>query len=447
MTELKYFGTDGIRGRVGKKPMDAEFLLHLGWAVGVVLAQSHHQPVILLGRDTRASGMLLQSALQAGLTAAGVHVHTLGVVPTPAVAHLTQSLRATAGCIISASHNPFYDNGVKFFNAQGEKFSDEMQLAIESLMDEPMTTVAPEFLADVITLPDAAGRYSEFCKSTFPAQINLNGLKIVVDCAHGATFSVAPMIFHELGADVISMGNTPDGININDGCGATDLKALQLAVRDHHADCGIALDGDGDRVMMVDHTGEMVDGDQLLCILAVHANQHEKVHGVVGTLMTNWGFEQAMKQHAIPFLRSAVGDRFVLEMLKQENWILGGESSGHLLNLSLTTTGDGIISALQVLKVIKITGNSLLDLKQCMTKTPQVMINVPIYQQPFVLANYPRIQSAVHQVESDLMDCGRVLLRPSGTEPLVRVMVEGGCEEQVRRLAQSLADEVSRETA
>ena len=447
MAQQRYFGTDGIRGRVGKRFMNPEFLQHLGWAMGTVLAQSQSQPVLLLGRDTRASGMMLQSALQAGLTAAGVQVHTLGVIPTPAVAYLTQSLRATAGCIISASHNPYYDNGVKFFNAQGEKLSDAMELAIEALLDQPMTTASPDIIADVKSLPDAGGRYSEFCKSTFPASLTLNGLKIVVDCAHGATYAVAPMIFHELGAEVLTIGDAPNGLNINEGCGATELRALQAAVREHQADLGIALDGDGDRVMMVDHHGESVDGDELLCILTMHAHQQGCVNGVVGTLMTNWGFEQAMKQHAIPFVRASVGDRYVLEALKREGWTLGGESSGHLLNLALTTTGDGVISALQVLTVLKITGKSLNELKQCMQKTPQVMINVPIFRQPFEISHYPAIELAVQRVEEELAGSGRVLLRPSGTEPLVRVMVEGESEEQVRRLAKILADEVSQETA
>lgn len=447
MAQQRYFGTDGIRGRVGKRFMNPEFLQHLGWAIGTVLAQSQSQPVLLLGRDTRASGMMLQSALQAGLTAAGVQVHTLGVIPTPAVAYLTQSLRATAGCIISASHNPYYDNGVKFFNAQGEKLSDAMELAIEALLDQPMTTASPDIIADVKSLPDAGGRYSEFCKSTFPASLTLNGLKIVVDCAHGATYAVAPMIFHELGAEVLTIGDAPNGLNINEGCGATELRALQAAVREHQADLGIALDGDGDRVMMVDHHGESVDGDELLCILTMHAHQQGCVNGVVGTLMTNWGFEQAMKQHVIPFVRASVGDRYVLEALKREGWTLGGESSGHLLNLALTTTGDGVISALQVLTVLKITGKSLNELKQCMQKTPQVMINVPIFRQPFEISHYPAIELAVQRVEEELSGSGRVLLRPSGTEPLVRVMVEGESEEQVRRLAKTLADEVSQETA
>ena len=447
MTQQRYFGTDGIRGRVGKRYMNPDFLLRLGWAMGVVLSQAHSQPVLLLGRDTRASGMMLQSALQAGLTAAGVQVHTLGVIPTPAVAYLTQSLRATAGCIISASHNPYYDNGVKFFNAQGEKLSDDMELAIEALLDQPLTTVLPENIADVISLPDAGGRYSEFCKSTFPASLTLSGLKLVVDCAHGATHAVAPMIFHELGADVVTMGDAPTGLNINEDCGATSLRALQVAVREHQADLGIALDGDGDRLMMVDHQGVCVDGDELLCILTMHAYQQGSISGVVGTLMTNWGFEQAMKECAIPFVRASVGDRFVLEALKEKGWSLGGEGSGHLLNLSLTTTGDGIISALQILTILKTTGKPLSVLKQCMKKTPQIMINVPIYEQPFELSNYAAIESAIQRVEAELAGSGRVLLRPSGTEPLVRVMVEGRCEEQVRQLAKTLADEVSRETA
>ncbi|HAG62401.1 MAG TPA: phosphoglucosamine mutase, partial [Coxiellaceae bacterium] len=344
-------------------------------------------------------------------------------------------------------HNPYFDNGVKFFNAQGEKLSDAMELAIEALLDQPMTTVSPDVIADVKSLPDAGGRYSEFCKSTFPASLTLNGLKVVVDCAHGATYAVAPMIFHELGAEVITIGDAPNGLNINEGCGATELRALQAAVREHQADLGIALDGDGDRVMMVDHRGESVDGDELLCILTMHAHQQGCVNGVVGTLMTNWGFEKAMKQHAIPFIRASVGDRYVLEALKREGWKLGGESSGHLLNLALTTTGDGVISALQVLTVLKITGKSLNELKQCMQKTPQVMINVPIYRQPFEISHYPAIELAVQRVEEELEGSGRVLLRPSGTEPLVRVMVEGDSEEQVRRLAKTLADEVSQETA
>ena len=443
MKKQHYFGTDGIRGRVGSKHMNTSFMLQLGYATGVVLAERYDDPVILLGLDTRASGAMLQSALQAGLTSAGVKVNVLGVVPTPAVAYLTQSLRASAGVVISASHNPYYDNGVKFFNSCGEKFSDEMELAIESLLEKPMDLVDPLKVAGVDYLPDASGRYSEFCKSTFPSNLNLDGLNIIVDCANGATHAVAPMIFHELGANVTQIGANPNGININQDCGATSLQALQAAIIEQSADLGIALDGDGDRLMMVDSHGEAIDGDQILCLLTIDQHQKGMLDGVVGTLMSNWGLEQALKKNGIDFKRSNVGDRYVLEMLKQNSWTLGGESSGHIVDLKHTTTGDGIITALQVLKVIRESGCSLYDLKQCMQKAPQVMINVPTNGLSFDVKYYPKLQHRIEQVELQLAGRGRVLLRPSGTEPLVRVMVEGNDSVEVKVLAKNLADFVA----
>ncbi len=439
--EKQYFGTDGIRGRVGKDNITAEFMLKLGWAFGQVLNRER-RPKVLIGRDTRISGMVLQSALQAGLSASGVDAQLLGVLPTPAVAYLTRSQRADAGIVITASHNPYFDNGVKFFNAEGMKLSDEMELAIERQINAAMVMASSESLGTVCEVTDAGGRYIEFCKSIFPSQLNLHNLKIVLDSAHGATYQVAPAIFHELGAEVVSLFSQPDGFNINENCGATNVVALQQKVVESGADIGIAFDGDGDRLMLVDHRGERVDGDQILFILSqgISTGMASK-QGVVGTLMSNLGLEQALQNAGVDFVRSAVGDRYVLAELLQRGWTLGGESSGHIVNLDHTTTGDGIISALEVLRVMQMSGQSLNDLKQTMTMRPQVMINVPVFEVVDLQA-YPKVQEEIEKAKTQLGSAGRILVRPSGTEPCVRVMAEGEDEADIRATVESLADRV-----
>ncbi len=440
--ERKYFGTDGIRGRVGDGVMTPEFVLKLGWAVGRVLCNEKND-LVLIGKDTRISGYMFESVLEAGLSAAGVNARLLGPMPTPAIAYLTRTLRAAAGIVISASHNPYYDNGVKFFSSEGKKLPDSVELEIENQLDQPLEVVSSDKLGKVERVSDAAGRYIEFCKSTIPTRIKLNGLKLVVDCAHGATYHIAPNVFSELGAEVISLSSKPNGLNINENCGATDPKALRMAVIEHHADLGIAIDGDGDRLIMVDDTGAIVDGDELLYIIAQARKSENLLHGgVVGTLMSNLGLEHALRENDIEFGRAAVGDRYVMEMLKERSWILGGESSGHIICLDRTTTGDGIISALQVLQVLVNQQISLRTAKSGMSKYPQILINVPI-QEKIDLENTPQIQQAVKDAESDLADSGRVLLRPSGTEPLVRVMVEGVDAPKVQQLAQQIADSVA----
>lgn len=440
--ERKYFGTDGIRGRVGDGVMTPEFVLKLGFAVGRILC-SENNNLVLIGKDTRISGYMFESVLEAGLSAAGVHARLLGPMPTPAVAYLTRTLRAAAGIVISASHNPYYDNGVKFFSSEGKKLPDSIELEIESQLDKPLEVVDSDQLGKVERITDAAGRYIEFCKSTIPTRITLSGLKIVLDCAHGATYHIAPNVFTELGAEVVSLSSSPNGININDKCGATDPKALRMAVIEHHADLGIAIDGDGDRLIMVDDTGAIVDGDELLYVIAQARKSENLLHGgVVGTLMSNLGLEHALRAKDIEFSRAAVGDRHVMEMLKQRSWLIGGESSGHIICLDRTTTGDAIISALQVLQVLVTQQVSLRDVKSGMSKYPQVLINVPI-KAKIDLENSPQIQQAVKDAESDLADTGRVLLRPSGTEPLVRVMVEGIDAPKVQQLAQQIADSVA----
>lgn len=443
----RYFGTDGIRGRVGGDKINAEFLLKLGWAFGCSLVETHtgSQPAkVIIGCDTRVSGPMIESALEAGLTAAGVNVRRLDVLPTPAIAHLTASLRADAGIVISASHNPYYDNGVKFFNAQGMKLSDEAELDIEAKMDKPMITVNSDNIGNSKFLPEIRMRYIAYCKTTFPAKLSLDGLKIVVDCANGATYDVAPHVFHELGAEVITIANTPDGFNINEKCGATHLALLQQRVLEHKADLGVALDGDGDRLMLVDHLGEVVDGDEVLCILAhdLNAQAANKPVGIVGTVMSNLGLEQSIKSIGMEFIRSKVGDRYVLEELANHQWTLGGESSGHIVNLDYATTGDGIISALQVLRVLQAAKTTLHAAKKVMTKCPQTLINVPAKGSKDI-SDYPEILEAVHLTEQQLQDQGRVLLRPSGTEPLIRVMVEGNDKQLVEAAAQQLADVVA----
>ena len=433
----KYFGTDGIRGPVGTPPITADFVLKLGWAAGKTFSPSGGG-TILIGKDTRISGYLFESALEAGLASAGVHVTMLGPMPTPAVAYLTRAVSADAGIVISASHNPFSDNGIKFFSSEGRKLPDEVELEIERLIDEPMTTVASADLGKADRMNDAVGRYVEFCKTTFPKSLNLKQMKLVVDCAHGATYKIAPAVFQELGAQVIAIGCSPDGLNINEGFGATSPEALAERVVQEGADLGIALDGDGDRLVMVDHLGEVVDGDELLLIIALHQQAKGLLTGgVVGTLMSNLGLEVALKDRGIAFARAQVGDRYVVAKLLQEGWHLGGEGSGHILCLDRATTGDGVVSALQVLRAITDQGKTLAELKTAMTKFPQVMINVPANSAKVMENN--AVQSAVRDVDAVLGDKGRVLLRPSGTEPLIRVMVEGEDAPQVRRLAAHLA--------
>ncbi|MFN3785789.1 MAG: phosphoglucosamine mutase [Thiothrix sp.] len=419
-----YFGTDGIRGKIGKYPMTPDFVLKLGWAAGKVLANNGH-PLVLIGKDTRISGYMLESALQAGLVAAGVNIRLLGPMPTPAVAYLTRAFRASAGIVISASHNPYDDNGLKFFSGNGTKLPDTVEEEIEYWLDKEFKTVASADLGKVERAKDAAGRYIEFCKRALPNNVSLKGLRIVVDCANGATYHVAPDVFRELGAEVIAIGNTPDGLNINDKCGATHVDTLCEAVLRYRADVGVALDGDGDRLIMVDHRGAVVDGDEVLGIIAQHQHSEGKLEGgVVGTLMTNLGLEKAIQRLDVPFYRAKVGDRYVIEQMQQHGCSLGGESSGHIIVRNFITTGDGIIAALQVLRAMRATAKPLHELKQFMTKYPQTLINVPT-QRKVNLQESALIQEAVCRVEQQLGKRGRVLLRASGTEPLIRVMVEG----------------------
>jgi phosphoglucosamine mutase len=433
----KYFGTDGIRGRVGEEPINAQFMLKLGWATGRVLGNSAGTRVVI-GKDTRISGYMFESALEAGLSAAGVNIRLLGPMPTPGIAYLTRTLHACAGIVISASHNPHYDNGIKFFSAEGTKLPDEIEAAIEEELDKPMVTVPSERLGKAERVDDARGRYIEFCKSTAP-RISLRGLKIVVDCANGATYQVAPAVFHELGADVVSIGVCPNGLNINADCGSTKPDLLCAEVVRQGANLGIALDGDGDRVLMVDASGSLLDGDELLYIIAHARHAAGKLQGpVVGTLMSNLGLEHALLREGMQFERAQVGDRYVLEMLRAREGSVGGESSGHLICLDRTTTGDGIVSALQVLAVMVQQNATLQQLRQGMHKYPQVMINVPLAQPIDVNVSKP-IQAAVSKAEQTLAGRGRVLLRPSGTEPLIRVMVEGEDQALVQQQARMLA--------
>lgn len=440
----KYFGTDGVRGKVGEEPITPDFVMRLGYAAGRVLAQAgqSERPSVLIGKDTRISGYMLESALEAGLSAAGVDVLLLGPMPTPGVAYLTRALRSQAGVVISASHNPFEDNGIKFFSATGSKLPDEVERAIEAELEQPMRTMPSAQLGKARRINDAAGRYIEFCKSTFPNELDLRGMKIVVDCANGATYHVAPPVFHELGAEVVALGNQPDGLNINLDCGSTKPRMLQQAVQEHQADLGIALDGDGDRVMMADASGALYDGDQL--VYAIAKFRHEQAllkGGVVGTLMTNLAMEHALARLDIPFARAKVGDRYVLEMMQEKGWQLGGENSGHLLCLDKHSTGDGIVSALQVLHALRVSGKSLADYTSELALYPQVLINVKVVR-GFDFRASEAIRAAQTQAEAALDGEGRVLLRPSGTEPLLRVMVEGKSEDKVRHWAESLAETV-----
>lgn len=432
----QYFGTDGIRGKVGQWPITAEFMLKLGWAAGKVFSEAGRGR-ILIGKDTRISGYMFESALEAGLSSAGIDVSLLGPMPTPAIAYLTRTFNAQAGIVISASHNPYFDNGIKFFSGQGKKLDDAVEHAIEAKLAETMVMVNSDRIGKVSRINDAAGRYIEFCKGCFDSRHNLKGRKIVVDCAHGATYHIAPNVFRELGAEVIEIGTAPDGLNINQNIGSTEPAALQAKVLEVGAEFGVGLDGDGDRLIMVDHLGEIVDGDELLFIIACYLKQMNKLSGgVVGTLMSNFGLEQALNALDISFARAAVGDRYVLAELEQRGWQVGGESSGHILCLNLTTTGDGVVAALQVVAAMAEFGCTLHNLKQKMVKLPQRMINVRCAP---VVMGAREVTQAVKSIEGRLAGRGRVLLRPSGTEPVVRVMVEGENLAEVTALAEELA--------
>ncbi|MEA5098277.1 MAG: phosphoglucosamine mutase, partial [Burkholderiaceae bacterium] len=419
----KYFGTDGVRGRVGKAPITPDFVMKLGYAAGCVLAQSRpgkERPTVLIGKDTRVSGYMLEASLQAGFSAAGVDVMLAGPMPTPAIAYLTRALRLAAGVVISASHNPYPDNGIKFFSSSGNKLPDEMEMAIEAAIEQPMECASLDRVGRARRLDDAHGRYIEFCKSTFPNEFDLRGLKIVVDCAHGAAYNIAPCVFHELGAEVISIGVQPNGININDGCGATSPKTLSAAVLENQADIGIALDGDADRVVMADATGRLYDGDQLLYVLVKDRLASGKVQGVVGTLMTNMALEVVFQGMGISFARAQVGDRYVLEEMLERGWILGGEGSGHLLCLDKHTTGDGIVSALQVLSALRRSGQTLTQATAGLELFPQTLVNVKVAP-GFRWQSNAALVSEKEIAERELGNNGRVLIRPSGTEPLIRV--------------------------
>lgn len=446
MGERKYFGTDGIRGKVGENPINPEFVTKLGWAAGKVLAGQGTNKV-LIGKDTRISGYMLESALEAGLSAAGINIGLLGPMPTPAIAYLTKTFRSEAGIVISASHNPFYDNGIKFFSANGFKLDDSIEVAIEKQMEQPMECVASDKLGKAYRIDDAAGRYIEFCKGTFPSDLNLKGMKIVVDCAHGATYHIAPNVLGELGAEVIEIGTKPDGLNINSKVGATSMKASRDAVLEHKADLGFALDGDGDRIMMIDHLGNVVDGDQLIYIIARDSLKSGRLNGgVVGTLMSNLGLEIALNKLGVAFLRSNVGDRYVMELLQERGWSIGGENSGHVLNLNVASTGDGIVAGLQVLTAMLRSHMSLNELCQGMEMFPQTLINVRFNEGDTPLEN-AEVNAAVKEAEQSMGKEGRVLLRKSGTEPLIRVMVETHEEAASLKWAEHIADAVRKVTS
>ena len=440
----RYFGTDGIRGTVGQPPITPDFMLKLGWAAGKVFAsKGNGQNKILIGKDTRISGYMFEAALEAGITAAGVNISLLGPMPTPAIAYLTRTLRAQAGIVISASHNAFEDNGIKFFSSKGAKLEDEIEFAIEEQLQKDVTTVPSDSLGKATRINDAAGRYIEFCKSAVSSSLKFNGLKVVLDCANGSTYHIAPSVFEELGAKVKAIGVSPDGLNINEQCGSTSPTSLQKAVLEHKADVGIAFDGDGDRVIMVDHLGNIVDGDEILYVIA--RDRHRRnidFGGVVGTKMTNLGLELALQDMQIPFARTDVGDRYVLAEMLARQWSLGGESSGHIICHDINTTGDGIISALQAMEAVIHSGQSLAELKQQMRKLPQTMINVRLPAKQDLSGNQT-VLAAVAEVESELGRSGRVLLRPSGTEPVIRVMVEGEDSAVGAKLAKELSEVVA----
>ena len=446
MTKIrKYFGTDGIRGRVGELPITPELVMHLGYAAGKVLASGVELPAgepaaVLIGKDTRISGYMLESALQAGLSAAGVDIYLAGPMPTPAVAYLTRALRLQAGIVISASHNPFEDNGIKFFSGDGNKLPDSVEHAIEAQLESPIKTMPSARLGKARRLNDAPGRYIEFCKSTFPSELDLRGLKLVLDCAHGATYHIAGHVFHELGADVVLIGNQPDGLNINEASGAVHPQGLVQAVRENDAQLGIAFDGDGDRLVMADDAGRIYDGDELLYVIASFRHRHHQLKGgVIGTLMTNFGMEKALAALGVDFDRAAVGDRYVLEKLLKRGWQLGGENSGHIICLDRHTTGDGIVSALQVLHAIRAEGQTLGELAKDVSLFPQVLLNVRV-ERKFDFSANKIVQAALTSTERSLEGRGRVLLRASGTEPVIRVMVEGDRHETISALAESLAE-------
>lgn len=441
----KYFGTDGVRGTVGQFPITPDFVLKLGWAAGKALA-ARGGSKILIGKDTRISGYMFESALEAGISAAGVDVRLLGPLPTPGIAYLTRTLSAQAGIVISASHNAYTDNGIKFFGPNGRKLSDALELEIERLLDEDMSVVATDQIGKVRRIDDARGRYIEFCKSTVPG-LNLSGMKIVVDTANGAAYHIAPDVFEELGAEVVAMANTPDGFNINRDCGSTHPEKLQQRVLDEKADLGVALDGDADRLIMVDHTGKLVDGDQLLFVVARDRKESgADMPGVVGTLMSNFGLELALQAQGIEFVRAKVGDRYVMEQLDQRGWLIGGESSGHLVCLDCTSTGDGTVSALQVLAALSRRDQSLADAVADVALLPQTMINVRGSSRDGFM-DKAEVKAAMADVEGKLGGNGRILLRPSGTEPLVRVMIEGKDADQVASLCRELADVVEKAIA
>ena len=438
----QFFGTDGIRGAVGQYPVTADFMLKLGWAAGRVFAAPDRGTHVLIGKDTRVSGYMFESALEAGLVAAGARVTLLGPMPTPAVAMLTRSQKASAGIVISASHNAYTDNGIKFFDANGAKLSDDVELEIERLLAEPMQTVPSAELGKASRMVDAPGRYVEFCKNTFPEALSLRGMKLILDCAHGATYQIAPQVFSELGADVTVIGADPDGYNINKEVGSTAPAALQAKVLSEGADAGIAFDGDGDRVQCVAADGSVVDGDELLYVIANdRLQQGNAPEGVVGTLMSNLGMEQALADKGVSLVRAKVGDRYVLELMKEHDWLLGGEASGHIICADLTTTGDGIIAALQVVAAMARSGESLLALKSAMHKLPQTLINVTV-PEGFVLEQSDAVQQESQRVQALLEGRGRLVLRPSGTEPLIRIMIEGADAAENQRLAEGIAEVV-----
>ena len=446
MSQRKYFGTDGIRGRVGESPITPEFMLHLGWAAGQAFKRKGQHNSVLIGKDTRLSGYMFESALEAGLSAAGVDVKLLGPMPTPAIAYLTRTFRASAGIVISASHNPHHDNGIKFFSPAGTKLDDALEAEIERWLDTPIEVCEPNELGKASRVDDAPGRYVEFCKSTVPNEFTLDGMHIVLDCAHGATYHVAPKVFQELGAQLTVIGANPDGLNINLNVGSTHLDALKQTVAEKHADLGIAFDGDGDRVLMVDQDGSEVDGDELLYILASRRQAEGRLRGgVVGTLMTNLGVELALRELGIEFERANVGDRYVMERLLANSWQIGGEGSGHMVIRDCTSTGDGIVSALQVLLAIRGSGKTLAQLRQGMSKLPQKMVNVRVAQR-FDPHSRDDIVEAMRRAEADLGDAGRILLRASGTEPLIRVMAEGQNSDDINRVVDQLARVVEQST-
>ena len=442
----KYFGTDGIRGRVGKGQMTPQAVMKLGWAVGKVLA-SRGNNMVVIGKDTRISGYMFEASLEAGLSAAGVNSKIIGPMPTPGIAYLTRTLRAAAGIVISASHNPFYDNGLKFFSAEGSKLPDDIENEIENMFEKEMETVDSAALGKAERIEDAQGRYIEACKATIPIGTSFKGLKVVLDCANGATYHIAPNVFAELGAEVIAIADRPDGVNINENCGSTHPTTLAAAVLQNRADIGIAFDGDGDRLMMVDSKGQIIDGDEILYIITkARLASGDSQGGVAGTLMSNLGLELAIKKLGLEFVRTQVGDRYVMECLREKGWSLGGENSGHIICLDRTTTGDGIVSSLQVMAYLAESGVTLSEALADMTMMPQVLINVPLPVKTNPIGE-PKVQQAVEDVEKQLADKGRVLLRASGTEPLIRVMVEGEDEKQVTAYARQIADAVSASVA